>query len=122
MWISWVVMRGTCNSKFNSRAEWCMALGAGLVKKPPWAPPPFPFVDWDDCCWDIRHEPRRYPQLRPDPCPGFWEGASPLTRTLAARAATEGVVRTCLLYTSDAADEEDSVDFGGRRIIKKNKI
>src|SRR5665648_714217 len=27
-------------------------------------------------------------------------------------------VRTCLLYTSDAADEEDSVDLGGRRIIK----
>ena len=27
----------------------------------------------------------------------------------------------CLLYTSDAADEEDSVDFGGRRIIKKKK-
>ena len=27
----------------------------------------------------------------------------------------------CLLYTSDAADEEDSVDHGGRRIIKKNK-
>eukprot|EP00658_Telonema_sp_P-2_P075457 TRINITY_DN65004_c0_g1_i1.p1 TRINITY_DN65004_c0_g1~~TRINITY_DN65004_c0_g1_i1.p1 ORF type:complete len:118 (-),score=37.24 TRINITY_DN65004_c0_g1_i1:94-447(-) len=26
---------------------------------------------------------------------------------------------TCLLYTSDAADEEDSVDLGGRRIIKK---
>ena len=25
----------------------------------------------------------------------------------------------CLLYTSDAADEEDSVDFGGRRIIKE---
>src|SRR5665648_416806 len=25
----------------------------------------------------------------------------------------------CLLYTSDAADEEDSVDIGGRRIIKK---
>src|SRR5664279_6131826 len=25
----------------------------------------------------------------------------------------------CLLYTSDAADEEDSVDLGGRRIIKK---
>ena len=23
----------------------------------------------------------------------------------------------CLLYTSDAADEEDSVDFGGRRTI-----
>eukprot|EP00656_Telonema_subtile_P024301 TRINITY_DN26384_c0_g1_i1.p1 TRINITY_DN26384_c0_g1~~TRINITY_DN26384_c0_g1_i1.p1 ORF type:complete len:104 (-),score=27.89 TRINITY_DN26384_c0_g1_i1:47-358(-) len=29
----------------------------------------------------------------------------------------------CLLYTSDAADEEDSVDLGGRRIIKKkNKL
>ena len=28
----------------------------------------------------------------------------------------------CLLYTSDAADEEDSVDLGGRRIIKKNNI
>ena len=27
---------------------------------------------------------------------------------------------TCLLYTSDAADEEQSVDLGGRRIIKKN--
>src|SRR5664280_1149296 len=25
----------------------------------------------------------------------------------------------CLLYTSDAADEEDSVDLGGRGIIKK---
>ena len=28
---------------------------------------------------------------------------------------------TCLLYTSDAADEEDSVDLGGRGIIKKKK-
>ena len=27
----------------------------------------------------------------------------------------------CLLHTSDAADEEDSVDLGGRRIIKKKK-
>ena len=27
----------------------------------------------------------------------------------------------CLLYTSDAADERSSVDFGGRRIIKKKK-
>ena len=30
--------------------------------------------------------------------------------------------QTCLLYTSDAADEEDSVDLGGRRIIKKSYI
>ena len=27
----------------------------------------------------------------------------------------------CLLYTSDAADEEDSVDLGGRHSIKKKK-
>ena len=32
-------------------------------------------------------------------------------------------VYTCLLYTSDAADERSSVDLGGRRIIKKkNKL
>ena len=30
------------------------------------------------------------------------------------------LVTACLLYTSDAADEEDSVDLGGRRIIKKS--
>ena len=29
---------------------------------------------------------------------------------------------TCLLYTSDAADERSSVDLGGRRIIKKKKV
>src|SRR5664279_3098722 len=34
---------------------------------------------------------------------------------------TEGEINSCLLYTSDAADEEDSVDLGGRRIIKKKK-
>src|SRR5665648_1297718 len=32
-----------------------------------------------------------------------------------------GDLYNCLLYTSDAADEEDSVDLGGRRIIKKKK-
>ena len=30
-------------------------------------------------------------------------------------------VYSCLLYTSDAADERSSVDLGGRRIIKKKK-
>ena len=33
----------------------------------------------------------------------------------------DGIVYTCLLYTSDAADERSSVDLGGRRIIKKKK-
>ena len=28
---------------------------------------------------------------------------------------------SCLLYTSDAADEQRGVDLGGRRIIKKKK-
>ena len=28
---------------------------------------------------------------------------------------------TCLLYTSDAADDMQCVDLGGRRIIKKNQ-
>src|SRR5664279_1303706 len=35
-----------------------------------------------------------------------------------APAGTKGLHGACLLYTSDAADEEDSVDLGGRRIIK----
>src|SRR5665648_1276976 len=42
-----------------------------------------------------------------------------------ARAPHRSLLRalgiSCLLYTSDAADEEDSVDLGGRRIIKKKK-
>ena len=32
------------------------------------------------------------------------------------------IINSCLLYTSDAADERSSVDLGGRRIIKKKKI
>ena len=34
-------------------------------------------------------------------------------------AGTGRAPDTCLLYTSDAADERSSVDLGGRRIIKK---
>eukprot|EP00658_Telonema_sp_P-2_P078924 TRINITY_DN750_c0_g1_i8.p1 TRINITY_DN750_c0_g1~~TRINITY_DN750_c0_g1_i8.p1 ORF type:complete len:134 (-),score=38.36 TRINITY_DN750_c0_g1_i8:67-468(-) len=41
-----------------------------------------------------------------------------LTRCTTPTTCVSG---TCLLYTSDAADEEDSVDLGGRRIIKKKK-
>ncbi len=40
------------------------------------------------------------------------------------RRDVKGAVSTCSacpLYTTDAADEEDSVDLGGRRIIKKKK-
>src|SRR5665648_1251181 len=42
-----------------------------------------------------------------------------MTRRVVCRANTRCC--SCLLYTSDAADEEDSVDLGGRRIIKKKK-
>eukprot|EP00658_Telonema_sp_P-2_P037147 TRINITY_DN26746_c0_g1_i2.p2 TRINITY_DN26746_c0_g1~~TRINITY_DN26746_c0_g1_i2.p2 ORF type:complete len:110 (-),score=52.26 TRINITY_DN26746_c0_g1_i2:82-411(-) len=42
-------------------------------------------------------------------------------RTNEQRALSIEYVKNCLLYTSDAADEEDSVDLGGRRIIKKKK-
>ena len=45
-------------------------------------------------------------------------GGDPQAAVLAGRSA---VVRDCLLYTSDAADERSSVDLGGRRIIKKKK-
>eukprot|EP00656_Telonema_subtile_P005699 TRINITY_DN12600_c0_g1_i1.p1 TRINITY_DN12600_c0_g1~~TRINITY_DN12600_c0_g1_i1.p1 ORF type:complete len:117 (+),score=2.92 TRINITY_DN12600_c0_g1_i1:263-613(+) len=48
--------------------------------------------------------------------------SAPDSTLCATRAETlEWVRSACLLYTSDAADEEDSVDIGGRRIII-NKI
>ena len=31
-------------------------------------------------------------------------------------------MNTCLLYTSDAADDMQCVDLGGRRIIKKDRL
>ena len=40
---------------------------------------------------------------------------------IAADTMPTGTMSTCLLYTSDAADERSSVDLGGRRIIKKKK-
>eukprot|EP00658_Telonema_sp_P-2_P049396 TRINITY_DN3756_c0_g1_i1.p1 TRINITY_DN3756_c0_g1~~TRINITY_DN3756_c0_g1_i1.p1 ORF type:complete len:105 (-),score=37.24 TRINITY_DN3756_c0_g1_i1:109-423(-) len=40
---------------------------------------------------------------------------------LESASPAHGSSGACLLYTSDAADEEDSVDLGGRRIIKKKK-
>ena len=38
------------------------------------------------------------------------------------RAKVQSRYNSCLLYTSDAADERSSVDLGGRRIIKKKNI
>ena len=39
--------------------------------------------------------------------------------TPVAGAVRRELYKSCLLYTSDAADERSSVDLGGRRIIKK---
>ena len=41
--------------------------------------------------------------------------------TLAGSTFWLGAQYTCLLYTSDAADDLLCVDLGGRRIIKKKK-
>src|SRR5664280_786044 len=40
---------------------------------------------------------------------------NPSSCTPGANALFPSVANSCLLYTSDAADEEDSVDLGGRR-------
>src|SRR5674536_394853 len=51
-----------------------------------------------------------------------WETSRTLNSLRKSRCtATTRRSPSCLLYTSDAADEEDSVDLGGRRIIKKKK-
>ena len=44
-----------------------------------------------------------------------------LLRDLVLDSEHRNRLRSCLLYTSDAADERSSVDLGGRRIIKKTK-
>src|SRR5664280_1613363 len=46
-------------------------------------------------------------------------GTSVITPGLKKKIRIYKEAGVCLLYTSDAADEEDSVDLGGRRIIKK---
>ena len=51
-------------------------------------------------------------------------GSSDKTIDIAKKLADKVVEhkeKSCLLYTSDAADERSSVDLGGRRIIKKKK-
>src|SRR5665648_1290771 len=59
----------------------------------------------------------RWARVGHGPYLGFYEVANALV--LCAVAFFVIVAWRCLLYTSDAADEEDSVDLGGRRIIKK---
>ena len=50
-----------------------------------------------------------------------WVGEKPLVRSVLELMGHIGETRSwgCLKYTSDAADDIQSVDLGGRRIIKK---
>ena len=43
-------------------------------------------------------------------------------RTVGKMIMKMRVVKVCLLYTSDAADDMQCVDLGGRRIIKKSGV
>ena len=56
-----------------------------------------------------------------DGCPLACGKAVPADSQLNLKNAPVIRSQTCLLYTSDAADERSSVDLGGRRIIKKKK-
>ena len=65
--------------------------------------------------------------IRDRVCP--FEGPTNPYRTIAVAeklwelgADELAIADTCLLYTSDAADERSSVDLGGRRILKKKKM
>eukprot|EP00658_Telonema_sp_P-2_P053555 TRINITY_DN4212_c0_g1_i19.p2 TRINITY_DN4212_c0_g1~~TRINITY_DN4212_c0_g1_i19.p2 ORF type:complete len:130 (+),score=27.42 TRINITY_DN4212_c0_g1_i19:973-1362(+) len=60
--------------------------------------------------WSMRMKPHHSPSL-----------SLSLSTPLSPSTTKKDVDNNCLLYTSDAADEEDSVDLGGRRIIKKKK-
>ena len=58
-------------------------------------------------------------------CSFFQLGKSPADLVglfLLSKAPKRAMLKACLLYTSDAADERSSVDLGGRRIIKKKKL
>src|SRR5678816_4359303 len=59
--------------------------------------------------WDTRRMPCVSREIHRETFPA---------RPQACSSSTRGSPCTCLLYTSDAADERSSVDLGGRRIIK----
>ena len=56
----------------------------------------------------------------------IWRSRMPVRVTIQSSVVSmmpsrSRLVSTCLLYTSDAADERSSVDLGGRRTIQKKK-
>ena len=50
-----------------------------------------------------------------------WQKRGTYFENIAIGDIGQDPVNTCLLYTSDAADERSSVDLGGRRIIKQKQ-
>src|SRR5674536_45751 len=70
----------------------------------------------DTCCRPTSVTPGTFASTSVPPPPSLHCSAG-----LVDSGRTSEVSHVCLLYTSDAADEEDSVDLGGRRIIKKKQ-
>ena len=68
------------------------------------------FIEWYEK--EKRNLPWRYNQ---DPY-RIW-----ISEIMLQQTRVDTVIDYCLLYTSDAADEEDSVDLGGRQILTKKK-
>ena len=64
---------------------------------------------------------KRQGQERLSAQPHRQSGGHALPRRVARLRPGYGRAQSCLLYTSDAADERSSVDLGGRRILKKKK-
>ena len=84
-----------------------------------------PTQGWEDDIYDcfVRHNISQIPYV-PDAGHAHLIRRvhdTPQMHPIVLTTEEEGVASSCgcLLYTSDAADEEDSVDLGGRRIIKK---
>ena len=67
---------------------------------------------------DVSHKP---PKSHPEREIEWWISHKMSGTWWCFTALAQGQGCVCLLYTSDAADEEDSVDLGGRGIIKKKK-
>src|SRR5664280_2992478 len=81
------------------------------------APPAFR-IPWPPPFGRFCPPPSAHPELSPRHAVSVSPPPSPEAESNSPRTSCS---KSCLLYTSDAADEEDSVDLGGRRIIKKKK-
>src|SRR5664279_6200617 len=98
-----------------------------VVPAPSAAPTRPPISACDDDDGRPKYQVSRFHPMAPNSaaktttrlCDPLGSAMMPLPTVLATLAPRNepSRLKTCLLYTSDAADEEDSVDLGGRRII-----